>query len=152
MVERLYFDSCVLNRPTDDQTQERVRIESSAISSIQDEVGKGAVELLSSTVLLFELGQSPDEARRIKTIELLERATRTLTPDARAFSRAQYFQIHGIDAVDALHLALAEQAGATLLTVDDRLLRRAVSLPEFEGRVENPVDWLRRRKPWLIKR
>ncbi len=149
MLDRLYLDSCVLNRLTDDQTQERVRSEAFAISRIMDAVATGTVELVSSSALYFELAQSSDQIRRIKTIQLLDQAKQTVIPHGQTFSRAQQLMLEGVAALDALHVALAEQARATLLTVDDRLLRRATAL---QLEIENPVNWLRRRKPWLIKR
>ncbi len=49
----------------------------------------------------------------------------------------------GFDSADALHLACAESAGATLLTTDDmiiNIIKRYGNQIAIE--VKNPVDWL----------
>ncbi len=73
---------------------------------------------------------------------------------ASAMLRARQLQASGIGDFDALHLAIAEEAQvAVLLSVDDRFIKRAARRPAPNlTLVENPVDWCRRRQPWLIKR
>ena len=154
MLDRIYLDSCVLNRPTDDQTQERIRQESAAIAQILDAVAEGQLEWMSSSILRFELSRNPDLSRRGDALDLLSLAATTLQPTGPTFVRAAMLRQQGYGEFDSLHLALAEEAQVSvLLTVDDRLIRRsALGPPGTPLIVENPVNWLRRRHPWLIKR
>ena len=57
---KIYMDACCLNRPFDDQSQDRVRIEAEAVLSILDYCASGEWELASSKALDFELAQCPD--------------------------------------------------------------------------------------------
>jgi predicted nucleic acid-binding protein len=154
MPERIYLDSCVLNRPTDDQTQERIRSEVAAIARVLDEVAAGNAEWIASDALAFELGRNPHLQRRQDSLDLLAFASETYESAASTYLRMDQLCAEGYGVFDALHLAIAEEAGvASLLTVDDRFLRRAATRPaEARPMVENPLDWLRRRQPWLIKR
>lgn len=74
----IYFDVCCLNRPFDDQTQERIKLESEAVLSILSgcEVGKWA--LLNSEVIDFEVSLISDFERRLKIMSLLTLASQKI--------------------------------------------------------------------------
>lgn len=154
MRERIYLDTCVLVRGTDDQTQERVSRETAAIARILDKAADGAIEWIASTAVLVELMRNPHRQRRNDVLELLALATELVHPVPGTYVRAGELRGRGFGNFDALHLAVAEQAQASaLLTVDDRFLRRAKTDETMQKiAVLNPVDWLRGREPWLIKR
>ena len=154
MNECVYLDSCVLNRLTDDLTQERLRLEAVAILRVLDAVAAGTVEWVASTAVLFELNRNTNPYRRNDATALLSLASSTAQPGVTTTARVAMLQAAGLGGMDALHLALAEEAKVTtLLTVDDRFIRRAVNrLAQNTVHVENPVNWIRRREPWLIKR
>lgn len=48
---RIYLDNCCFNRPFDDQSQIRIRLESEAKLKIQDDILEGKVELIWSYIL-----------------------------------------------------------------------------------------------------
>ncbi len=75
-------------------------------------------------------------------------------PTPTSIHRAHHLRTQGYGEFDAFHLAIAEENGATsLLSVDDRFLSRAGRRPvDALPIVENPVEWCRRKKLWLIKR
>ena len=154
MPDRIYLDSCVLNRPTDDQTQDWIHLESLAIAKILDAVAAGQLEWIGSSLLQYEILQNRNPGKRNDALTLLTLASLMVEPTEATRSRAHLHQNFGLAGLDALHLALAEQANASvLLTVDDRFLRRSATRPPGQAPiVENPVNWLRRRHPWLIKR
>jgi len=56
---RLYLDLCCFNRPFDDQSQTRVRVETDAKLELQAHVSTGKVELIWSYVLDYENAQHP---------------------------------------------------------------------------------------------
>ena len=72
---RLYLDACCLNRPFDDQSQLRVRLETVAVLTILQLCEAGVHEWIGSTVLRHELGKTPDDKRRQRTTDLLEMAS-----------------------------------------------------------------------------
>jgi hypothetical protein len=43
-MNKIYLDTCCLNRPFDDQTQERIRLESEAMLAILSRIEKGEWE------------------------------------------------------------------------------------------------------------
>ena len=61
---KIYLDNCCLNRPFDDQSQFRIRLESEAKLKIQDEIRVGSFELIWSYVLDYENSKNPFEERR----------------------------------------------------------------------------------------
>jgi len=154
MIDRIYLDSCVLNRFGDDQTQERVRLEAAATARALDAVARGVVHWVASSALAEELQRNPDPVRRHDALRFLSMASETVYPTDSTKLRAAQLQTSGLGAFDALHLAIAEEAQVSaLLSVDDRLIARALRRPGADlTLVENPIDWCRRRQPWLIKR
>jgi hypothetical protein len=79
---KLYLDVCCLNRPFDDQSQNRVRLEAEAVLSILELAGSGALEIIGSDIIDDELSQMPDNERREKVGLLLALALShiSLTP------------------------------------------------------------------------
>ena len=51
---RIYLDVCCLNRPFDDQTQDRIHLESEAIILILKRIRSGNWEWVSSEAVSFE--------------------------------------------------------------------------------------------------
>ena len=142
---RVYFDACCLNRPFDDQTQDRIRLESEAVllimSRFQDESDWIWVR---SDVLRYEVDQIPDSERNRRVAALLGFAEESQVARTETAARAQVLQGLGFKAVDALHIACAEQAGCdVLLTTDDRMLGAARrNTGQLHVRVRNPIDWV----------
>jgi hypothetical protein len=60
----IYLDVCCLNRPFDDQTQERIFLEAEAIRLILAHCQNGEWQLLGSEVMDDELEQTPDGERK----------------------------------------------------------------------------------------
>lgn len=52
----------------------------------------------------------------------------------------------GGDAMDSLHIACAEQAGAVFLTTDDGLITFFKLHRNIQVHIENPVTWLKEEK------
>ena len=129
---RIYLDTCCLQRPLDDQTQPRIRVETEAVFAILASVQHGTVTLLTSEALEFEISRTPDEQRRMEATAILTLARERLMLSDACEELAETFTRSGITAIDALHVALAAMAGADyFVTTDDKLLRRAKSLPNL---------------------
>jgi predicted nucleic acid-binding protein len=123
---RIYLDCCCLNRPFDDRSQDRVRIEIAALEIIMERVANGTWILLGSDVLAAELEEIPDPERRHAVTALLLHAKEWIVTSPEVVDLASEFTAAGIDAMDALHLASATVGEAdAFLTVDTRLYKRA---------------------------
>jgi predicted nucleic acid-binding protein len=142
MTLRVYFDVSCLNRPYDDQAQQRIRLEAEAVFLIS---ARTDCQIIGSDVVQFEIEQTPDPDRREQVAGLSRVARETVYMDDRTLRRAWEIQSLGIPGVDAFHLACAEQGRVDVfLTTDDRLIRRAKRLEDrLNVRVENPLAWLR---------
>jgi predicted nucleic acid-binding protein len=122
---RAYIDTCCLQRPLDDQTQPRIRVETEAILAILASAQAKDFLLLSSDALEYEIGRIPDEQRRYEVMAVLALATERLTISNDVQQTAEALESQGIDPMDAVHLALASVAKADFFaTCDDRLLRK----------------------------
>ena len=140
----IYFDACCLNRPFDDQTQDRIRLEAEAVVLILAHVVRGEWRWIGSEVLSFEVAQNPNAEHRHRVQVLLQSVSGTVWLNERLERRGAELESLGFGAFDALHLACAERAETDVfLTTDDGLLRRARRHPDQIGvRVANPLTWL----------
>ncbi len=142
----VYLDVCCLNRPFDDQAQPRIRLETEAIALIMARVRDRDHEWrwITSTAIDVELSEGPSGTRRQWIEQLLTHAEESVPISNNEVTRARELVALGFRALDALHVACAEQGNAdVLLTTDDRFLsaaRRAVS--QLRVAVKNPVKWL----------
>ena len=86
---RIYLDNCCLQRPLDDQTHPRIKVETEAVFAILAAVQAGEQVLLGSEALEYEVMRIPDEARRSEVLSVLALAAERLQiTDAVAQFRA----------------------------------------------------------------
>lgn len=144
---KIYLDVCCLNRPFDDQTQDRIHLEAEAVLLILAHIKAGEWQWVGSQVLYFEIEQTPDPERRNRVELLAIHSHHSVLIEQRVADRAQHLETLGFHPFDALHLACAESGGVdAFLTTDDRLLRLVSRLSEhLRVRVENPLTWLKER-------
>lgn len=139
---KIYLDVCCLNRPFDDQTQLRIRLETEAILEIISRCRTGEWELLSSTALESEIGRTPDLAKKEQVQESLAIAQRKIFVSKEISRRATELTNFNIKNFDALHIACAEVNADVFLTTDDRLLSRVLSYKNnINTVVANPMIW-----------
>jgi len=136
----MYLDVCCLKRPFDDQRQERIRHEATAVATIIGLAEQGKVTLIRSGAHTFENGRNPREDRRLAAALWLDSASVEVPLSSAVEGRARALGEVGFRAMDALHIAFAEAAGARwLVTTDDRMLAIASrSRSELTVRVVNP--------------
>lgn len=60
----LYLDNCCFNRPFDDLSQARIRLEAAAVLKIQEDIRNGLHGLAWSYILDYENHRSPMRERR----------------------------------------------------------------------------------------
>jgi hypothetical protein len=134
----LYLDNSVLNRPFDDQRQPRIWFETLSLSLVLTLIETGEAKLIRSPIHDLENGRNPFTLRRRWIEKCLRLAEASVALSAPIKSRALALEQAGFKALDALHLACAEAAGAErFLTCDDRLIRR------YSGQmvVQSPVTF-----------
>lgn len=142
----IYLDACCLNRPFDDQSQPRIRLEAEAVVLIINLFQEGVGEWVSSEVVDDEIEQTPDPDRRQRVKDLMSSVQKVIEVDQTILDRAQELGKLGFQSFDALHLACAEKGEADVfLTTDDKLQRRATRYAKHLSiAVGSPLDWVRR--------
>ena len=140
----LFLDNCCLSRPTDDQTQLRIRQEAQAVLEILRQVEHGHHLLLASSYLLVEIRRNPDLERQHEVLQSLMPLATIIRASAEIESRARLLESLGLRTYDALHVAASEHAHADcLITTDDKLLNFALRHANIlTVRVLNPLAWL----------
>src|SRR5215470_12777754 len=116
LIPRIYLDVCCLNRPFDDQRQDRIRLEAEAVLLILGRCETGAWQWFSSAVVEEEVTNTPSSERRSRVRQMLSGAHGTVALTAVAISRAQELKALGFRIYDALHLACAEQATVDIVS------------------------------------
>lgn len=140
---RIYLDVSCLNRPFDDQRQDRVRVEAEVVKLILDRCARGEWRHVSSDMAFVEIDANPDADKRRNVRALLPATGDIIAFSEAIFSRAEELAQAGFASADAVHIAAAEAQGAdVVLTCDDRMLRVA-RRSRLRMRVANPVVWQR---------
>jgi hypothetical protein len=138
----LYLDSCCFNRPFDDLSQIRVRLEAEAVEWILEESRAGRFTLVTSDYLSLELLRNPDPAKRASTLAMTGYSGLHVTVSDSIARRARQLAGFSITGFDALHLAAAEAAKCDwLVTTDDGLLKKSQRhQSQLMVSVLNPID------------
>ena len=136
---KLYLDNCCFNRPFDDQSQLKVRMETEAVLFIQRRIKEGKIEIVWSAILDLEIKRSPHRARQ-ETSDAFRRLSRTIVDIDDNVSRSSFvFQKRGLAWADALHIASAVKAECKyFITVDKRILNKTIT----EIAVLNPIQFV----------
>jgi predicted nucleic acid-binding protein len=143
-MRKVYLDVCCLNRPFDDQQQDRVHLEAEAVLLILKRCEAGEWQWISSAVVSYEVDNIPNQERRNRIKEILRGAREVQPLSDTAVERGEELKGLGLKTYDALHVACAEQASVeVLLTTDDRLVRAAArNARNLKVPVKNPLTWL----------
>ena len=140
-MKRIYLDLCVIQRPLDTPDQIRIILESEATLGLIRFCDSGVVEIVSSDALVYEAERNPLSIRREHAFSVLAKAKEQIAIQKQTQLRAQEFVDRGLRPLDALHLALAEDAKVDYFcTCDDRFLRRAQKMPDLTVLVISPTE------------
>ena len=141
---KVYLDTCCLNRPFDDQTQERIHLEAEAVLAVLSRIEKSEWDWIGSAVLKDEIEQTPDTQKLSRVNLLLSFTQESVEINEKEIERAKELRKKGFQIFDALHIACAESAKVDVfLSTDDRLLKLAKRLAkDLQIRVENPLVWV----------
>ena len=138
------MDNCAIQRPLDDKSNLRNRIEAEAVMGLFELIEQQKPDLVNSEVLLYELGNTPDNERIDFGKKVLSLCGETVPLTDRIIEKAQEFEKAGIKPVDALHLAVAVGNKIKYLcTCDDKFLKKAHKLKNIGTKVILPTDLIK---------
>ena len=139
---RIYLDNWCFNRPFDDQSQIRIRLESEAKLRIQDDILEGKFELVWSYILDAENSANPFEERKMAIWDWRKYGRVVVTEEPTILEKAKSLNKLGLRSKDALHISCAISAGCRyFLTTDDQVLSRGASIQGLA--VTDPISFIR---------
>src|SRR5690242_17254513 len=109
---RIYLDNCVINRPFDDQSQERIRLETEAIILLLSRLERKEWTWLGSQAVEIEIDKMPDTDQQSRLRHVVRFVSLTIEIGEKELSRANELQKLGFVGFDAVHLACAESGKA----------------------------------------
>lgn len=141
---RIYLDQCCLNRPFDDQRQDRVHLETECIETILERFRTGRWQWIGSWAIVYEVSYVAEADLRTELLRMLSWVHETVQVRDAEEERAADLMSMGFKDLDALHVACAESGRAdVLLTTDDRFLNAGRrNQAQLKVRVANPLNWL----------
>jgi len=136
------MDNCCFNRPYDDQTQEKIHLESESILAIVKKSEQLNFEFIGSAALDLEISQMPDVFKREKVKSFYEQTIAKKAKYNQALlKRVKELQdLSAIRMLDRFHLAFAENYSDILLTTDLRF-EKACSKLSLKIKVVNPMNF-----------
>ena len=138
---RIYMDNCCLNRPFDDQTSIRIRLETEAKLYVQEKIINRQIELAWSYIIDYENQFNPFEERKNTIDKWKSRAIVDVVETANIVNNAELIRNLGAKSKDALHVACAVEAKCDyFLSTDDSLLKKLSGFDKIK--VGNPLSFL----------
>ena len=137
---RVYLDTCVWCRPFDDVSDERIWEEAMAFVEILRKEERNEILVLGSSVLLFEVSMISSDEKRKAVEEIIARVAKVAHLTESSKKKAEEIMKCGINAMDALHIAVAiENKVDVFITTDDDILKRRGCISKWIE-VENPKE------------
>lgn len=139
---RIYLDNCCFNRPFDNQSQLRIRLETEAKTRIQEYILTNAIELIWSYMLEHENDINPFKERR-KSIEKWRQLAKIDIEENNAIiQNANEFINIGLRSKDAIHIACAIYSHCDFfLTTDDKILSKSHLVKEIT--ISDPIEFIK---------
>lgn len=142
---KIYLDNCCFNRPFDDQSQLRIRLEAEAKLKIQDEIRSGNIDLVWSYILDYENSKNPFEERKNQIHKWRTLSVAIIQADDKIIIFSNQLMEDGIQKFDALHIACAINSGCEyLLTTDDKILNKNQNIEGIT--ITDPFGFLKEMK------
>jgi len=139
---KIYLDNCCFNRPFDDQSQIRIRIESEAKLKIQEEIQEGHIELVWSYILDYENNRNPFQERKDRIGGWRKYAIVDIQESDDLVEMAIALNKKGFPKMDSLHLSCAIISKCEyFLTTDDKILKLSTSVSEI--RIDDPIGFIK---------
>lgn len=139
---RIYLDNCCFNRPFDNQSSIRVKLETDAKLYVQLMIKEGKIDLVWSYMLDFVNEANPFPERKSTIDKWRKLSDFDIVENNEILSKAVDFTKNGLKPKDALHIACAIEAScAYFLTTDDQVLKKMANISEIS--VLNPTDFIK---------
>lgn len=139
---KIYLDNCCFNRPFDDQSQIRIKIETEAKLNIQENVRSGKLQLVWSYILDYENNQNPFSERKEQIASWKTYAIEDLVEDKSIIEQALFLNQFGFKKIDSLHIACAIVAKCDYyLTTDDKVLKKSNMITATK--ITDPVGFIK---------
>lgn len=144
---KIYLDNCTFNRPFDNQSGIRVRIETEAKLYIQEQIKAGNLELIWSYILDFENEQNPFIERKTSIGKWKKLASIDVEENENVLETANVLLKSGLKSKDALHIASAIEGNAEcFITTDDGILKKISKIDNII--VVSPTDFIKKLKDY----
>lgn len=132
-----------VNRPFDEQSHLRIRLETEAKLTIQEEIRRGTFQLVWSYILDYENGKNPFQERKEQIVKWKKYAATDIEENAEIIEAAILLNTQGLQKMDALHIACASFAKADyFLTTDDKVANKASAVTGVK--IIDPIDFITR--------
>ncbi|MBW1745801.1 MAG: PIN domain protein [Deltaproteobacteria bacterium] len=143
---KIYLDNCCFNRPFDDQSQIRIRLESEAKLEIQEETRAGnragKVQLIWSYILDYENNKNPYQKRKERIKGWKKYAAQDIQESSELIKTANLLNQKGLQKIDSLHIACAIFAKCEyFLTTDDKILQREKVIDDIN--INDPIGFIK---------
>ena len=136
------MDVCCLNRPFDDQSQDKIRVETEAVISLLKRCNtKDEWYLVGSDIITIEASNNSDIVKKQKVLLLHDMANEKVIFNDIIKIRSDDFIKHNVKAFDSLHLATAEYAKVDVLLTTDGNFIKAANRTDSNIRVVNPLTY-----------
>ncbi len=142
-IRRVYLDTCAWCRPFDDSSNPRILQESDAVARILRNVDARDFEIIGSSVLLAEISMITPKIKEetvLALVRYIANGFADITNDIEKLA-AELMKTCAIDAMDALHIAVAIENKAELfITTDDIILNNVNCISRYNITVKNPCE------------
>jgi len=139
---KIYLDNCCFNRPFDDQSHIRIRLEAEAKLKIQEEIRSGSFKLVWSYILDYENSKNPFRERKDQIARWRGYSIEDIQENEEVLRVALKVHEKGVKKLDSLHLACAIRAKADYyLTTDDGVIKKAMLVDEIK--ITDPIGFIK---------
>ena len=136
------MDVCSLNRPFDDQSQDKIRVETEAVISLLKRCNtKDDWTLVGSDIITIEALNNSDVVKKQKVLLLHDGADEKIDYNDIIKTRSEDFRKHNVKSFDSLHLATAEYVNVDVLLTTDNKFEKAATRTDTKIRVVNPLTY-----------
>ena len=138
---KIYLDNCGYNRPFDNQSQMKIRLETEAKLYIQYGIREKKYLLVWSYMLDYENSINPYEEKRNAIALWKEIASDYCRSSNDVLLAGRAIMEYGIRAKDALHIACAIKSGCEyFITTDEKLTNKSLT----NITIINQIDFVRK--------
>lgn len=139
---KIYLDNCCYNRPFDDQTQERIHLESEAILTVLQRGQSGIYTIVGSDVLQLEIERMHDVVKKQQVKDLYKVSDTHILYTKEIKERAKEIRKQSkIKTFDSLHITSAEMGEVDVMLTTDNKLEKMSGKLDLKIRVMNPLKF-----------